>query len=90
MLTSKEIGEVVGFIEGIKRNYFITTTGEIVIEIEKNKSTYLFVVMDKKHRILLSIKDKGNQNSTIEIREFYKSQSECDYVENALRSLLWF
>lgn len=88
MLTSIEIGKIVEFIEGIKKNYFITTTGEIVIEIEKNKSAYLLVVMDKKHRILLSIKDKGNQNSTIEIREFYKSQSECDCVENALRSLL--
>lgn len=88
MLTSIEIGKFVEFIEGIKKNYFITTTGEIVIEIEKNKRAYLLVVMDKKHRILLSIKDKGNQNSTIEIREFYKSQSECDYVENALRSLL--
>ena len=88
MLTSIEIGKIVEFIEGIKKNYFITTTGEIVIEIEKNKSAYLLVVMDKKHRILLSIKDKGNQNSAIEIREFYKSQSECDCVENALRSLL--
>lgn len=88
MLTSIEIGKIVEFIEGIKKNYFITTTGEIVIEIEKNKSAYLLVVMDKKHRILLSIKDKGNQNNTIEIREFYKSQSECDCVENALRSLL--
>lgn len=88
MLTSIEIGKIVEFIEGIKKNYFITTTGEIVIEIEKNKSAYLLVVMDKKHRILLSIKDKGNQNSTIEIREFYKSQSECDCVENALRLLL--
>lgn len=88
MLTSIEIGKIVEFIEGIKKNYFITTTGEIVIEIEKNKRAYLLVVTDKKHRILLSIKDKGNQNSTIEIREFYKSQSECDCVENALRSLL--
>lgn len=88
MLTSIEIGKIVEFIEWMKKNYFVTTTGEIVIEIEKNKRAYLLIVTDKKHRILLSIKDKGNQNSTIEIREFYKSQSERDYVENALRSLL--
>lgn len=46
------------------------------------------MITDEFDRILLLVEDKLDSNKALEIREYYTSQSECDLVETALRSIL--
>lgn len=88
MLTSKEIGKLTKFIENRRDYPFVLETNKLTTIVDKDKTAYLLMVTDEFDRVLFLAEDKFDNDSILEVREYYTSQAECDLVENMLRGIL--
>lgn len=88
MLKSDEIGKLIEFMESQNNYPFIMEVDEFTITIEEYKPNLWLTVGDKSGEVLFSAKNKKSINGTLEIREYYKNQDECDLVEIVLRGVL--
>lgn len=88
MLKSDEIGKLIEFMESQNNYPFIMEVDEFTITIEEYKPHLWLAVGDKSGEVLFSVENKKSVNGTLEIREYYKNQDECDLVEIVLRGVL--
>lgn len=88
MLKSDEIGKLIEFMESQNNYPFIMEVDELTIIVEEYKPHLWLDVEDKSGEVLFSVKNNKSVNRTLEIREYYKNQDECDLVETVLRGVL--
>lgn len=88
MLTSEEIGKLAKFIESRNTYPYMLGVDNLTIIVDRDKISYSLMITDEFDRILLLVEDKFDNDSVLEVREYYTSQAECDLVENMLRGIL--